>query len=55
VIPLDATLIRGSHGLKAADLADRPLLIGHGAMPAEEELPTAAVRNLLLRALELEE
>jgi predicted AlkP superfamily pyrophosphatase or phosphodiesterase len=53
VVPLDADLVRGSHGLRAADGADRPLLIGDGPAPPGEELPMAAVRDLVLGALEL--
>ncbi|MFM7590944.1 MAG: alkaline phosphatase family protein, partial [Isosphaeraceae bacterium] len=33
VIPLDASLVRGSHGLAAADPLDRPLFIGSGRQP----------------------
>ena len=33
VVPLDAAIVRGSHGLPAADPLDRPLLIGHGPKP----------------------
>jgi predicted AlkP superfamily pyrophosphatase or phosphodiesterase len=53
VIPLDATLVKGSHGLCAADAGDRPLLIGNGPAPSAEELPMTAVHDLLLGALEL--
>jgi predicted AlkP superfamily pyrophosphatase or phosphodiesterase len=53
VIPLDADLVQGSHGLRAADGADRPLLVGDGPAPAGEELPMTAVRDLVLGALEL--
>jgi predicted AlkP superfamily pyrophosphatase or phosphodiesterase len=52
VIPLDATLVKGSHGLPAADLLDRPLLLGDGPAPPDE-LPMAAVRDLVLAALGL--
>ena len=45
VVPLDAGLVRGSHGLPAADALDRPLLIGDGPAPAEAELPMTAVRE----------
>jgi predicted AlkP superfamily pyrophosphatase or phosphodiesterase len=55
VIPLDADLVRGSHGLRAADGADRPLLIGDGPAPSGEEVPMTAVRDLLLGAMELGE
>jgi predicted AlkP superfamily pyrophosphatase or phosphodiesterase len=51
VVPLDATLVRGSHGLAARDSADRPLLIGNGPAPAEGELPMTGVRDLVLGTL----
>lgn len=50
VIPLDATLVRGSHGLRADDLADAPLLIGAGA---GEPLAMTGVADLMLQALDL--
>jgi predicted AlkP superfamily pyrophosphatase or phosphodiesterase len=53
VVPLEASLVRGSHGLPARDLLDRPLLIGTGLAPSGEELPTTGVRELLLDALGL--
>ena len=52
VISLDATLVRGSHGLPANDPADGPLLIGTGAKPAGV-LPMEAVRDRVLEILEL--
>ena len=52
VVPLDATIVRGSHGLPAADPRDRPILIGHGPNPGPS-VPMIAVRDLLLNALEL--
>jgi predicted AlkP superfamily pyrophosphatase or phosphodiesterase len=51
VVPLDASLVRGSHGLRNADPDDGPLLIGDGPPPGAEELPTTAVRDLVLAAL----
>jgi hypothetical protein len=51
VVPLDPSIVRGSHGLPVADAADRPLLIGDGAAPAEGELAMAAVHDLVLGAL----
>ena len=52
VIPLDAGLVRGSHGLPAATPDDGPLLIGDGTPPAAiERLPMTAVRDLVLEAL----
>ena len=56
VVPLDASLVRGSHGLAACDPRDRPLLIGSGPKPyldGDESLPMTAVRDLVLAALGL--
>jgi predicted AlkP superfamily pyrophosphatase or phosphodiesterase len=53
VVPLDPTLVKGSHGLRAPDPADQPLLIGDGPEPGGEELATTAVRDLALQALDL--
>ena len=52
VVPLDAGIVRGSHGLAAADPLDRPILIGHGTKPGES-VPMTAVRDLLLEAMGL--
>jgi predicted AlkP superfamily pyrophosphatase or phosphodiesterase len=51
VVPLDATLVHGSHGLPAADIQDRPLLIGDGPAPAESDLAMTAVHHLVLSHL----
>ena len=42
VVPLDASLVKGSHGLPAADPQDRPLFIGDGDGPAGERFPMTA-------------
>ncbi len=58
VVPLDASLVHGSHGLPAADPRDRPLLLGTGSKPDlddEGSMPMAAVRDLVLAALGLGE
>lgn len=52
VIPLDAGIVRGSHGLAAADARDRPILIGHGPNPGHS-VPMTAVKELLLAELGL--
>jgi predicted AlkP superfamily pyrophosphatase or phosphodiesterase len=54
VVPLDASLVRGSHGLSALESADRPLLIGDGPAPDEREMTSAAVYNRLSRAFDLD-
>jgi predicted AlkP superfamily pyrophosphatase or phosphodiesterase len=52
VVPLDATLVKGSHGLPAGRDEDRPLLIGDGQAPnAGSRLDMTQVRDILLRAL----
>jgi predicted AlkP superfamily pyrophosphatase or phosphodiesterase len=55
VVPLDPGLVRGSHGLPAADAADRPVLVGDGPAPAAGPLPMTAVHGLVLQSLGLEE
>jgi len=55
VVPLDASLVRGSHGLPAADPLDRPLLIGEGTAPASGVREMTEVRDLVLAALGLGE
>jgi len=52
VVPLDASIVRGSHGLAVADPLDRPILIGHGPQPGVS-VPMIAVRDLILGALGL--
>ncbi len=52
VVPLDAAVVRGSHGLAAADPRDRPLLVGHGPNPGPS-VPMTAVKGLLLDAIGL--
>jgi len=51
VVPLDPALVRGSHGLPAAEALDRPLLIGDGPPPGAAELAMTGVHALLLEAL----
>ncbi len=49
VIPLDPGLVKGSHGLRAANPQDRPILIGDGPKPGE--IATEDVHGLMLRAM----
>jgi predicted AlkP superfamily pyrophosphatase or phosphodiesterase len=55
VIPLDANVVRGSHGLVAANAAEGPLLIGHGPQPGGESVSMCALKDLLLHAMGLSE
>jgi predicted AlkP superfamily pyrophosphatase or phosphodiesterase len=52
VIPLDPGLVKGSHGMPAVEPEDRPVLIGDGPAPSQQQsIPMTEVRGLLLRAL----
>lgn len=49
VIPLDATLVRGSHGLAAANPESGPLIIGPGDLPEDMRGLKSYVHRLLKR------
>jgi predicted AlkP superfamily pyrophosphatase or phosphodiesterase len=51
VVPLDAGLVRGSHGLPVERMEDRPVLIGAGPAPESDEVPMTVVRDLILMQL----
>ncbi|MEM9882146.1 MAG: nucleotide pyrophosphatase/phosphodiesterase family protein [Planctomycetota bacterium] len=51
VIPLDTSLVQGTHGRSDLPIDDGPLLIGAGGR--DEPLPCSAVRNVVLDALGL--
>jgi predicted AlkP superfamily pyrophosphatase or phosphodiesterase len=52
VIPLDASLVRGSHGLRAGRDDDRPILIGDGPTPSPDgSIRLPKVHELLILAL----
>ncbi len=50
VIPLDPSLVRGSHGVCPADEAEWPVLIGTGGAPADAAITATAVHDRLLAA-----
>jgi predicted AlkP superfamily pyrophosphatase or phosphodiesterase len=52
VVPLDASIVKGSHGLAAADTRDRPILIGHGPKPGAS-VEMTRVKDFVLAALGL--
>ena len=54
VIPLNASLIRGTHGLIAEDPLDGPILIASGEAPTEAVVPMTAVKALMLRQMGLQ-
>jgi len=52
VIPLDPSLVRGSHGLPAPDPLDKPILIADGPPPSGGDvLKTTQFHEVLMRAL----
>ncbi|MFL5245509.1 MAG: alkaline phosphatase family protein [Gemmataceae bacterium] len=55
VIPLDPTLVHGSHGLPSRDSLNGPVLIAELPRQETRRLPMTAVRDAVLHALELGE
>lgn len=55
VIPLDAGLIKGSHGLVSCDPADGPLWIHDRPEESPPSMPMTAFRHAVLEALDLQE
>jgi predicted AlkP superfamily pyrophosphatase or phosphodiesterase len=55
VVPLDASLVRGSHGLPGTGRGqeDWPVMIGDGTNPTERSLAMTGVRDLVLEAMGL--
>jgi hypothetical protein len=52
VVPLDPSVVRGSHGLPASSPDDRPVIIGDGPAPeGQDSVRSTDVHGLLLRAL----
>jgi predicted AlkP superfamily pyrophosphatase or phosphodiesterase len=51
VVPLNPSLVKGSHGLPAALDPDRPVMIGDGPAPAGPILLVTDVHRLVLQAL----
>jgi len=53
MVPLDAMLVKGSHGLAGTGRGheDWPILIGQGPAPADSAVAMPAVRDLVLAAL----
>ena len=52
VVPLDAGIVKGSHGLDTVNPLDRPILVGHGPKPGDS-VPMTRVKELLLREMDL--
>ncbi|MFO0864648.1 MAG: alkaline phosphatase family protein [Gemmataceae bacterium] len=52
--PLDASLVKGSHGLRVASPQNAPVFIADGPQPPQGEIGQPFLRNLVLSALGLE-
>jgi predicted AlkP superfamily pyrophosphatase or phosphodiesterase len=53
VIPLDAGLVKGSHGLQVGDPLDRPVFVGTGQAPESAELAQTAIAEHVLHHFRL--
>jgi hypothetical protein len=51
LIPLDPTLVKGTHGVRPKDRLDWPVLLGSSIDPSDCPLPATEVHNQLLQAL----
>lgn len=51
VTPLDATLVKGSHGVPASSREHRPIFVGESSLVDRDELDATDVCSLLLRHL----
>ncbi len=54
LIPLDASLVKGSHGLPVECAADQPVMIGEGPAPPQAALRQTDLRDLILARLGLQ-
>ena len=53
VIPLDATLVKGSHGCRPTDRADWPILFSpESPLPGDEILKSTDIHDIILRAVD---
>jgi hypothetical protein len=52
VIPLDASLVKGSHGLCVSDPLDKPVFIGAGPPPSAAIVHQTEIRDWILRHFE---
>ena len=52
LIPLDPTLVQGTHGIRPKDPLDWPIIFGHSVDQSSVPLPAIKVHSCLLKALE---
>ena len=51
LVPLDSTLIKGTHGIRPKDTLDWPVILGQSISEAGNPMPATGVRDSLLVAL----
>lgn len=51
LVPLDPSLVKGTHGARPRDPLDWPVIFGHSITGGKDPLPATKVRSLLLNAL----
>ena len=51
LVPLDSTLIKGTHGIRPKDTLDWPVILGQSISEADNPMPATGVRDSLLVAL----
>ena len=49
LIPLDASLVKGSHGIRTKDSLDWPIILGHGIQSVDSKLAPTEVMNCMLK------
>ena len=52
LIPLDASLVKGTHGVRPKDSLDWPVILGHGIEPSDTPILATKVHDHLLRGLD---
>ncbi|MEL0098212.1 MAG: alkaline phosphatase family protein, partial [Opitutae bacterium] len=52
LIPLDPSLVMGTHGIRPPDTLDWPLILGHSIEALDHPLPATKVQDALLHALD---
>jgi len=52
LIPLDASLVKGTHGVRPKDSLDWPVILGHGIEPSDTPILATKVHDRLLRGLD---
>ncbi len=52
LIPLNPSLVKGTHGVRPKNMLDWPVIFGHSIEPSENPIPATEVQSCLFKALE---